>query len=502
MAEASSPSESYGTSVEGTSELARTIDWKQGVIIAMGVPILILPSLYDLSGTLWAMSIAIWVISVLQGFLQNMAIGEMAANFGVSGIGACAQYVFDDEEKYRGKKVNWGKFIGAFTAWSYWFTWTPVIPIFTIMTGTYLQSEYFDEYIGFMADIDPTVLNLVLGAIIYGVIVGIGSRGLSGGATAQLILSLITIVPLVIVVAIPFIDGSFSLDIVSRDWTSPDWEWDANGFMLVFGFLATAQWSACAWESCATYGAEYKDPGHDLPKALIACGLICLFMYFIVSLSVFGTLGYDGVDVAGYATLAPLCVSDFGDEGALVALILLVAGMVMLIQTAFLGSSRTLFAMSQNGNMPKLLSKTNKNGAPIYAMFFQFAVGMCLIPLGTPGMILAASSFGFCFALGMAMICFLKTHYDPKFKDRPRVWNAPKGWVYVVAGLAIYQFFILIPCLAYESNYLFGPSSVVVGAIILLAYIPLWFALQAKEKKAGAVPTATAASGTDPGNGD
>ena len=55
--------------------LDRSIDWKQGVIIAMGVPILILPSLYDLDGTLWALSIVIWVVSVLQGFLQNMAIG-------------------------------------------------------------------------------------------------------------------------------------------------------------------------------------------------------------------------------------------------------------------------------------------------------------------------------------------------------------------------------------------------------------------------------------------
>ena len=39
--------------------LERSIDWKQGVIIAMGVPILILPSLYDLDGTLWALSIVI-----------------------------------------------------------------------------------------------------------------------------------------------------------------------------------------------------------------------------------------------------------------------------------------------------------------------------------------------------------------------------------------------------------------------------------------------------------
>lgn len=107
LANEAEASASAGTSGEGgTASLARTIDWKQGVIIAMGVPILILPSLYDLDVNIWAFSIVIWVVSVLQGFLQNMAIGEMAANFGVSGIGACAQYVFKDDEKYKGKKVN------------------------------------------------------------------------------------------------------------------------------------------------------------------------------------------------------------------------------------------------------------------------------------------------------------------------------------------------------------------------------------------------------------
>ena len=33
----------------GANELLRTIDWKQGLIIAMGIPILIVPSLCDLS---------------------------------------------------------------------------------------------------------------------------------------------------------------------------------------------------------------------------------------------------------------------------------------------------------------------------------------------------------------------------------------------------------------------------------------------------------------------
>ena len=80
--------------------------------------------------------------------------------------------------------------------------------------------------------------------------------------------------------------------------------------------------------------------------------------------------------------------------------------MVMLIQTAFLGSSRTLYFMGHEGNMPKVFKKTNKNGAPVVAMMFQFMMGIIfiiIIHFGSVGMILAASSFGFSFALGMGM---------------------------------------------------------------------------------------------------
>lgn len=63
------------------NELVKSIDWKQGLIIAMGVPILILPSLYDLAEPLYAFGIVIWGISCVQGFLQNFAIGEMSVTF-------------------------------------------------------------------------------------------------------------------------------------------------------------------------------------------------------------------------------------------------------------------------------------------------------------------------------------------------------------------------------------------------------------------------------------
>ncbi len=458
--------------------LAKTIDWKQGLIIAMGVPILILPSLYDLNGTVWAFSIVIWSVSVLQGFLQNMAIGEMAAALEVPGIGACAQRVFNNPAKYKGKKFNTGKFLGAFTAWSYWFTWTPVIPIFTIMTGAYLQ-----EFVPFLADVNSTILNLILGVLIYSLIIALGARGLSGGAKLGLILAAITLIPLVVIAIIPFFNGDFTMTNIVEGFLPADWDWGIEEIALMFGTFAVAQWSACAWESTATYGAEYKDPGKNLPKALIGCGLVCLFIYFLVSFSVYGCLGFEGVNEAGYATLVPISVSALGSIGSPIALILLVCGMIMLIQTAFLGSSRTLHCMGQHHNMPRIFSKTNKNDAPIVAMAFQFCVGICMIPLGSPGMILAASSFGFCIALGMAMASFIKFRTEDRWAviRGKREFIAPRGWYYVAWGIMIYQFCILIPGCAYFSIQAYGPSSVVIGACILMAYIPIWWALHRRD---------------------
>ena len=58
------------------SGLARTVSWKQGMFIALGVPLLILPSIYDVASIIWGLCIFVWTISVLQGFVQNLAYGD------------------------------------------------------------------------------------------------------------------------------------------------------------------------------------------------------------------------------------------------------------------------------------------------------------------------------------------------------------------------------------------------------------------------------------------
>ncbi len=469
-----------------SNQLVRSIDWKQGLIIAMGIPILIVPSLCDLSVTLWSMSIIIWVLSVLSGFLLNIPLGEMCATFGVAGIGGSIQHIYKDDEKYANKRVNRGRLIGSLGAWAYFATWVPVIPIFTIMTGVYIN-DYFQLGIsGFSA----TLFYLALGVLIYGFIIITGRKGLEGGARVQLILAAITIIPILIICIVPLFNGTFDLsfitgEIVPKDHifadgsTSSQWNWDGNSILMILGCFTVAQWSAVGWESAATYGAEYKEPSKDVPKALIACGLICLFMYFIIAFCMYGTLGIDGIVAAGAATLIPISESNFGNIGGAIAVFLLIAGMVMIIQTAFLATARTIQIMAKEGNFPYTFSHTNRYGVPVYAMFFEAFIGFVIILAGiTASQILAVSALGFSIALGMCMLAFIKSRHDPRFKDVERIYRAPRWAMPGAYFMAIFEFFFMIPGLLYYVYVGMGIGYCIIGLAATFLYVPCWIIIQ------------------------
>ena len=459
----------------GAGQLARTLTWKQGLIVAMGVPILIMPSIADMSIPLWGMSIAVWVISVISGFFINLPIGELCATFGVAGMGGSIQYVFEDDEKYKNKKINTGRLIGALGAWSYFVAWFTVIPIFTIMVGYYLIDAFDLELEGWM----ETGFYLLLGVAVYSYTIGTSLKGLEGGAKFQMILTLFTIIPLVVIVCAPFVMGDFHMDIIIDKFTPTGWVWDGNAFLLILSLLTIAQWSAVGWETAATYGAEYKEPAKDVPKALIMCGIACLVLYFLISFAVYGTLGPEGIEAAGATSLAVIAENSFGSTVGLIATLLLMVGMIVIVQTSMQGCSRTIQVMASNGHMPLWLSKTNKYGVPVNALLFQAGAGFIVILSGlTASETLAISCPGYVITHGLCQLAFIKSRKDPRFKDVERIYKCPKGFVGISTGIVILEFFLFLPSLFW---YLYTYSGIVyciIAAVSILIYVPIWYGIQ------------------------
>lgn len=469
---------------EEGSALARTVSWKQGMFIALGVPLLILPSIYDVSTIVWGLCIVVWTVSVLQGFVQNLAYGEMVTLFpNATGLPGCAQAVFTDPD---GNKGRTGKLIGAFCAWCYWFAWCPVVAIFTMMIGDYLVQMFSLDVSGWTA----VGMYMAVGIAVVSLMYVLGTRGLEGGAKVGTILALISLIPIVIILLGALATGMFDFGSIASDFTKPDWTWSFVDIVLLLGCFGLSQWSACAWETAAIYGPEYKNPGKDVPKALFSCGFICLLMFFFVSTVVYGSLGQSGIESAGYATLAPIAEFAFGDLGSYIALFFLIVAMILIIQTGFLGSSRTLHSMACEGNLPKFFGKVNKAGMPANAMVFVSVFNLLLVfiietsafilEMSTTSMtVLTASAIGYCIANCIALAAYYITRTDKRFSNLERPFSAPRGWQYVILVMCIIQIAVFFPCLMYWSYYLTGGYiAIALGLIILALFIPIWYRVQ------------------------
>ena len=464
--------------LDGTDHLERSIDWKQGLAIALGVPLLILPSLGYLPMYVSAAAILIWGISVLQGFMQSTAYAEMATTFPkASGLPGFAQHVFRTEN-YKGK-YDKGKLIGGFSAWSYWFAWNPVLAIFSILVGGYLHglfpvlAETFTEY----------QLALISGLVIFSGLFVVNWFGLKDGAKLGYVLAAFSLIPLVVLTVAPFATGKVELSNITGSWMPADWAWDMHHILILFGIFAIAQWSACAWETAAIYGPEYKNPSRDVPKALYACGIICFFSFVLVQSAVIGVLGVEGVLAEPLSPLIPVAQAVFGQAGTMVTIIMLIAAMILIIQTAYLGSSRAMHSMSSEGNLPRVFGKTNRQGTPFVAMLVIGAFNLVLISMGTPAAILAASAIGYTCANGISLFAYVRAKNHPAFANLERPFKAPKGWKKVALLFGLFNLPLCLVGVVYLNSLEVGWTSTWVGFLVLSLYIPIWLYSQRESRR-------------------
>lgn len=461
--------------------LERTIDWKQGLAIALGVPLLILPSIGYLTNYVWAFSIIIWGLTVLLGFLQNTAFGELATVLPkASGLPGYTQIVFSSNtDENTDGKFRIGKFIGGFSAWSYWLGWSPVIAIFAILIGSYLH-----DLTPAFSVIPQTLFNLGVGVVVFGSMILINSKGLRNGANLGCILAVISLFPLMLITLAPFFTGDFHLTNITGAWLPPEWTWDFKHILILLGLFAMAEWSAVAWESAAIFGPEYKNPNTDTPKSLLVCGLICLVIYVLVQASAIGTLGVTGVLSEPVSPLLPLAKLSLGQIGGSIVIVMLVAAMILIIQTAFLTSARSIYSMSVDGNLPAIFGKLNSNGDPTIAMIVNALFNMGLILLGTPTAILAASAVGYILANGLSLFAYVKAKNDPRFSNLERPFKAPRGWKSVALMTGVLNIPLFLIGLVYLNSLEMGWVAIGVGFFVLCLYIPLSFYSLREVKKA------------------
>ena len=412
--------------------LVRALDWKGAFWVAAGVPPLVLFSIGGIAGVAGKLAFVVWIISMIMGFLQSFTYAEMAGMFGNKSGGASVYGAT--------AWLRYSKFIAPLSVWCNWFAWSPVLSLGCAIAAGYILNALFP--IPLFVDTSPEVLawladpthagkvaadaiaavtgaatpairgweffhitvpglgalhfnaTFLIGAALMLLMLAIQHRGIASTASAQKLLAIIVLVPLLLVGLVPILTGAINSANVTgllpptAAYSGVDGTWSIGGWTLFLGALYIAAWSTYGFETAVCYTSELKNPKTDTFKAIFYSGLLCCVFFFIVPFAFQGVLGQSGMLASGIVDgtgIASALGNMVGGHPIVtqIFVILMIMALFLAIMTAMAGSSRTLYQGSKDGWLPRYLSGVNANGAPSKAMWTDFVFNLFLLALAS-----------------------------------------------------------------------------------------------------------------------
>jgi len=416
------------TSLTVRHALHRELNWRGAFWAVSGVPAGVLLTMGGVATVIGQPAWTVWIASVLMGFLQSFVYAEIAGLYphksgGASVYGAAAW-------------LRYSKFVAPISVWCNWLAWSPVLALGTSLAAGYVvtsllpQSAAINQWRLVLADLSFVRPGLTLRINLVSIIATgfllvtffLQHHGAARAARAQRILALVCLSPLVFVGLVPFITGDlpsdrlFPLVPLVRDAAGHIGfgTWNAAGITLLMGAMFGAAWSTYGFEGAVCYTREFRNPASDTYKAIVSAGLLCIFIFSLVPLSFQASLGlreilfpgiYDGTGVA----LALTKIVRGGIIVSNVMIAVLILGLLLIVMSSMLGSSRTLYQASVDGWLPRYLSRVNRFGAPTAAMWTDLVFNLILL--------LASDYFA---VLMVSNVCYLFFNF----------LNLQAGWIH------------------------------------------------------------------------
>lgn len=152
------------------------------------------------------------------------------------------------------------------------------------------------------------------------------------------------------------------------------------------GFMAAmlgALWAYDGWNNVTLVSGEVKDPGRNLPRALIGGMLLIMALYLFVNLSYFYVMS--PTDIASVSTSSSVATEVARRFLGPVAVTLIAAALLSssfgTLHTSILTGARVPYAMARDGLFPRSLSRVSpRTHVPTGALVVQ-AVWACILVL-------------------------------------------------------------------------------------------------------------------------
>ena len=320
--------------------LAAALSTVIGMVIGGGV--FFKPSaVYTLTGGAPGLGILSWVLAGVLTITAGLTAAEVSA--AIPKTGGMMVYI---EEIY-------GKKLGALTGWMQSSLFFPA----TIAALAVMFANQTIALLGLNANLS---MPITIGTILF--IAILNTLGSKTSGAIQTVSTIGKLVPLAILIIFGFVKGEGSNPIVTPLVAS-----EVSPFAIIGQVLIAILFAYDGWINVGALAGEMKNPGKDLPKAIVGGLSAVMAVYLIINVAYLWVLPANELTVANPA--AAIAAKLFGDMGGKIVTAGILISVFGCANGYLLTGPRVLYTLGQQKSIPgyKTISVLNKNNVPANA---------------------------------------------------------------------------------------------------------------------------------------
>jgi amino acid transporter len=330
-------------------------------------------------------------------------------------------------------KPGLGPFYGFFAGWMSFFAQLIACSLYAAAFGTFAG-----ELLAEITDTPPpaaTARAATVGILLA--LLGFNIRGTGQTGRLEVLITGLKIVILLIVIIL-----GLRLVLGKTEPTAAFSPFAPNGYAGIIAAMGITFVAFEGYEIIVQAGEEARDPGRTLPRAIFASILISVAAYVLVAVVMLGAVEAPaGRTVHGFlGELGELglmrAAGQFVPYGKIVLLIAGLASTASALNATIYGSSRIVFAMARDGDLPATLDEVHAERRTPHLAIAAIGLPMVVMAVLLPIEDIAAGT-NIMFLLVFVMVCATLIRLRNRWPDRERPFRVPLSpWLPALGILA------------------------------------------------------------------
>lgn len=153
-------------------------------------------------------------------------------------------------------------------------------------------------------------------------------------------------------------------------------------------FLSVIIFNFLGFEVVATFADDMENPKKEIPKALIIGGILMALFYVLPATGINIAMSLEDAEASGITESFMILLTKLGVHADAVRIVVIIIGMMFIytmvanIVSWSFGVNSVAKYSADDGGLPKLFSKTNKDGVPYMASILNGVVASIIVIIG------------------------------------------------------------------------------------------------------------------------